>query len=571
MSTETTVRRYLQDESLSILKVNNLKLLQDAPQKVEDLIKNNEFLNPSINFDEAEKRRKNLKNGRLDVQRITKDLTSSLNDAKKTVSEFEKELLADLEPAEEKQTAANHVYKEEQDWKNTCDKNTKEAYTKYIIDYSTRNSIPMFKAQAEAKINEFVAAEKAIENKYNDWLDQTTKTIYAINTSKEASELIETLENLDVDAFGKFADAAQEKRDSFLSVIDTKLANLVSAEHLARINEKKSAYSTDISRATLQTIGSIIQSIQNCLNAKPDFGEHTGLAIQEMSKLFTLAKERETFLISQKEMAEAKAEMKRQQAEMKAMQEQLAAQKAELERAENERKAAEAKAEAEKQAEINRLAAEKAAEEKAKERFAIDKEAAEIHAKCSVVIKEYKNATSVSDIEKVRELIAELENITPVYDANKQSLFAGINKLINGCNEKALHFQIAEEQAELEAQGKIKIGGVVYKKSLLAEVKAYFNSESFQNLEKTHSYEAIDELINEMREGKAMGRETWKDLTTVQKLNEAYRTEILNKVNEFATELFADGKLRNAFADGILNAHDLAKQFNNQLVFNSTK
>jgi len=337
----------------------------------------------------------------------------------------------------------------------------------------------------------------------------------------------------------------------------------------------------------------VVQSIKTSLAENPNFGEHSGLAIQELSKLFSQAKDRETFLISQKEMTEAKAEMERQQAEMKAMQEEIAKQKAELERVENERKAeilrienerkaAEAKAEAEKQAEIERLAKEKAAEierlakekeaqAKEVERLAIDKEATDVNAKISIATKAFRNAESISDIENVRELIVGLENINPVYDFIKKSLAKDINQLLDFCNEKALEFQIAEETAELERQGKVKIDGTVYEKSILVELKAYFNSESFQDIDQKHSSESIDSLIEEMVEGKAAGKQNWKDLTTIQKQNEAYRNEILNKVNDFASELFADGKLRNAFANGILNAHDLAKQFNTVLVFNSTK
>lgn len=593
MSTETKIKKYLQDESLQILKVNNLRLLQEAPEKVTDLLKKCEFISPSVNIEEAEKVRKALKQGRIDIEKIVKDVTSSLNNAKTVIIDFEKDLLKEVIEAEERQGVANQLYLEEQAWEKAVETNTKEAFESYIAKYSKKNSIALHKQEAEKHIAAFEATEKAVENKYNAWVDATTKYIYAINTSNEAKELIENLEGLDVDAFGKFADAAQEKRDSFLSVVDTKVANLVSAEFLARLNEVKAGFSTDIMRSTLDNIGSVVQSIKTSLAENPNFGEHSGLAIQELSKLFSQAKDRETFLISQKEMTEAKAEMERQQAEMKAMQEEIAKQKAELERAENERKAeilrienerkaAEAKAEAEKQAEIERLAKEKAAEierlakekeaqAKEVERLAIDKEATDVNAKISIATKAFRNAESISDIENVRELIVGLENINPVYDFIKKSLAKDINQLLDFCNEKALQFQIAEETAELERQGKVKIDGTVYEKSILVELKAYFNSESFQDIDQKHSSESIDSLIEEMVEGKAAGKQNWKDLTTIQKQNEAYRNEILNKVNDFASELFADGKLRNAFANGILNAHDLAKQFNTVLVFNSTK
>ncbi len=575
MSTETTVKKYLQDESLQILKVNNLRLLQEAPEKVTDLLKKCEFISPSVNIEEAEKVRKALKQGRIDIEKIVKDVTSSLNNAKTVIIDFEKDLLKEVIEAEERQGVANQLYLEEQAWEKAVETNTKEAFESYIAKYSKKNSIALHKQEAEKHIAAFEATEKAVENKYNAWVDATTKYIYAINTSNEAKELIENLEGLDVDAFGKFADAAQEKRDSFLSVVDTKVANLVSAEFLARLNEVKAGFSTDIMRSTLDNIGSVVQSIKTSLAENPNFGEHSGLAIQELSKLFSQAKDRETFLISQKEMTEAKAEMERQQAEMKAMQEEIAKQKAELERAENERKA-EKQAEIErlakeKAAEIERLAKEKEAQAKEVERLAIDKEATDVNAKISIATKAFRNAESISDIENVRELIVGLENINPVYDFIKKSLAKDINQLLDFCNEKALQFQIAEETAELERQGKVKIDGTVYEKSILVELKAYFNSESFQDIDQKHSSESIDSLIEEMVEGKAAGKQNWKDLTTIQKQNEAYRNEILNKVNDFASELFADGKLRNAFANGILNAHDLAKQFNTVLVFNSTK
>jgi len=593
MSTETKIKKYLQDESLQILKVNNLRLLQEAPEKVTDLLKKCEFISPSVNIEEAEKVRKALKQGRIDIEKIVKDVTSSLNNAKTVIIDFEKDLLKEVIEAEERQGVANQLYLEEQAWEKAVETNTKEAFESYIAKYSKKNSIALHKQEAEKHIAAFEATEKAVENKYNAWVDETTQTIYAINTSNEASALIAILENLDVEAFAKFAEAAQEKRDSFLAVIDTKLANLISAEFLLRLNEVKAGFTTDIMRSTLDNIGNVVQSIKTSLAEKPNFGEHSGLAIQELSKLFSQAQERQAFLVSQKEMAEAKAEMERQQAEMKAMQEEIAKQKAELERAENERKAeilrienerkaAEAKAEAEKQAEIERLAKEKAAEierlakekeaqAKEVERLAIDKEATDVNAKISITTKAFRNAESISDIENVRELIVGLENINPVYDFIKKSLAKDINQLLDFCNEKALQFQIAEETAELERQGKVKIDGTVYEKSILVELKAYFNSESFQDIDQKHSSESIDSLIEEMVEGKAAGKQNWKDLTTIQKQNEAYRNEILNKVNDFASELFADGKLRNAFANGILNAHDLAKQFNTVLVFNSTK
>ncbi len=230
------------EDELAIINKSQLKTLNEAAEKAQQWVSENPFLEPTeTTIEEAERRRKTLKNGRTKLANVAKQVKDLINTAKKAIITKENSAVEIIKEAEEKQAAANNKYFDRAAFEKAKSENTAEAYTKYLNGKGTRG----FEKEANEALQILKAEAEKARAIFEKFFNGAKAEIEKAETPKELDAMSESLEELNLSQFGDYEDEAYQKRDGLFGKIDTAKERL---ERELRAREEKAKAEAEAER-----------------------------------------------------------------------------------------------------------------------------------------------------------------------------------------------------------------------------------------------------------------------------------------------------------------------------------